>query len=736
MTKPRTVEERHLRVASDVLAEASSLGDDYEVRLQVLEAAAARVGGFDLDAYQRLQDVRPRRPREVATLARRLVDSIGDTPIPAPFALAALARPRPDELQQKKAGAWYTDWRLASHLVATLPRARSGQRILDPASGTGILLVAAVLHMAGDDREVRAQILREAICASDLDRLALRGAALSLASLTSDMSAIEALLGRLRCADALTDSDTVWRDLPHVEGARFHFIVGNPPWERLRVTRHELHAERGHKTHYGDDLPTDADRTALARAKADVASYTAKLNTLYGIQGTGDPDLFKLFTELALKLLDAGGYMAWLLPGGIIRSQGTAEIRRHLLDKTLDLRFTVLSNRARFFEVDTRQKVVLVEAVVGQGERQPIRLRHAEGTSTGVEAGPIVQLGRAALAGLREDLAIPEVRSPAEWSLYTRMARSGRRVADWAPRFVREVDMTQDKGAFLRAPAPGAVPLLEGRMVHQYTHDAKRYVSGTGRAAVWSASDDRCELRPQFWFPRRGLGRDAASRVDVSRVGFCDITGQTNERAMLAARIPAGVVCGNKVPTITFDGDQDGLAADAFVAIANSFAFDWLLRRMVTTTVNYFLLRDLPWPALDPDGLPARRLAELARRLGACRHCEHDRPLVKYSWEAAEIRADVEANVADAWGLDLDDMRLIFEDFPLLDRAWSPIRKEPRSTITRDFVLLRVAERGGASRQVVEEFRARVVEAKLAGAVPFVPSHLVLGDEAEDEVAQ
>ena len=89
------------------------------------------------------------------------------------------------------------------------------------------------------------------------------------------------------------------------------------------------------------------------------------------------------------------------------------------------------------------------------------------------------------------------------------------------------------------------------------------------------------------------------ARVGVKRVGFCDIAGQTNERAMMCTIIPENVVCGNKVPTIIFPDDHTGNRIYLWAGIANSFVFDWLIRRIISTTINYFLLLSVPLPAID-----------------------------------------------------------------------------------------------------------------------------------------
>lgn len=727
MKQTRTIEECKLADTESILARNASVSQNpAEARFQILEAAASKVGGFSLQPYHTLQKVERDSRVDIDKVGVAIVAAIAQTGIPAPLALSALARPIQHEIEQKRTGSWNTDWRLARFLASTIETHHNGN-LLDPACGTGSLLVASVLHLAGPNQELRAGLLAKTVCGTDLDPAALRGAALALSSLTSDIGAIADLLPRLRAADALVAPEKTWADRTVNGRVRFDVVIGNPPWERLRVTRHEHLAAAGVKTHYGDEMPDDGDRALvnLSAERASVASYVNELKGEYALQGTGETDLYKLFTELAVSLLADRGQLAWLLPGGIIRSQGTSELRTWLIERCSDLRFTILSNRARFFSVYRRQKFVVVDAKVGEGIRHPIHLRHAEGTHNGIEAEGAIPIGRGALKSLREDRAIPEVRTQAEWSLYSHLARSGARLSDWRPVFLREVDMSLDQRWFQSRSSVGALPLIEGRMVHQYRHDAKRYLSGTGRAARWEAQPNgaSCAPRPQHWFPTAQLSSSARARTLISRVAFCDITGQTNERGMLAARIPAGFVCGNKVPTVVFDGDtHTTLLADAFLAIANSFVFDWLLRRMISTSVNFFLLRDLPWPLLEADGLPMRRLADLARRLSVCTHQLYEKEQPRSSAANAELRAQVEVLVADVWDLDLTAMRLVFSDFPLLDGACSPIRGESRSTVTRDLVLLRIAERRCERSDVIAELQARIEEANQVGATPFVPT--------------
>src|ERR1019366_3891875 len=96
-------------------------------------------------------------------------------------------------------------------------------------------------------------------------------------------------------------------------------------------------------------------------------------------------------------------------------------------------------------------------------------------------------------------------------------------------------------------PGGRYVPLYEGRMVHQFDCAAKAYVSGEGRSAKWRELPlGEKVLLPHFFV-------NVTGSAPPLRAGYCSITGQTNERSLLATMLPAGLAAGNKVPTLTTD---------------------------------------------------------------------------------------------------------------------------------------------------------------------------------------
>jgi hypothetical protein len=195
----------------------------------------------------------------------------------------------------------------------------------------------------------------------------------------------------------------------------------------------------------------------------------------------------------------------------------------------------------------------------------------------------------------------------------------------------------------------------------------------------------------------------------------------------MASLIPAGVVCGNKVPTILFPEDPSEERLLVWVSIANSFAFDWMLRRVLTTTVNYFLLQSVPMPKLAKDGLPWKRLVSAARELRTLDSAGATRETYE---RMAQLRGEIDAEVAVAYGLDLKDMELVLQDFPLLDRGQVGLPGEAKSTITRDNVLAAMAKRTGSLSTV---WSHRAMQARALGAIAYVPSEFALGGEEIEE---
>lgn len=729
MSVPSTHESRLLERCGRVLASAERSGGD-GVRLAILEGAASRLGGWSLSDF-RTRFGGTSADDELAPFVAALVQRLAATPIPPAMAIAALGRVVQPRQTQKTVGAFYTDFRLAQYVGRTAESIEPGALLLDPAAGSGILLAAAVMAASGGDRKRMNELVAKSVCAADLNADALRACRASLAALCTDLDALTEAAARLRQVDSLLCGAAAWEN---VAPDGFDLVVGNPPWEKVKVSRHEFLLAQGQDRHYGAAYEEPLDTLTLSDERDRIASYANEVGRLYPTAAQGELDLYKAFIACSVSLLSPEGALGLIVPAGLIRSQGTEPLRQHLLRDCGTVEATVIDNRARFFPIDTRFKFLVLRAEKSTAEHT-IQLLHATADDEGVRITGYTRIEREELEAIRPDLTIPEVRSSVEWGIVRHMHSAGWRLDDgrspFACTIVREVDMTRDRKRFVTAAGAGLLPLAEGRMVGQHRFGAKAYRSGTGRRAVWTLLPPGLSVvTPQFFYPADSLPPAVRDRVATPRVGFCDVTGQTNERSIVAALVPARVVCGNKVPTIVFNDDTDGHLAGLFIVIANSLPFDWMARRVLTTSVNYFLLRSLPLPRIEPHGDEANRLVELGERC-ARQDTVGKRLTSDQRWELADWRAEIDARVLTAWGLTRDDLRVMLRDFPLLDRGQPGLPGEKRSTVTGDLALAWAARVGGERDDAAE---LRVSMARDVGACAYIASEFALEEGPHDRM--
>lgn len=738
----RTANTRELSLLAktDLILEGFLVGSRSqrnEHRLQLLEAAASRIGGFDLQAFQEMFAIDAVKPvSQLLKDARTIVQAIDECGIPPALALSALARETLDEAQRRVSGAYHTDFRLAMHLAESVEdHLKPDIKVIDPACGAGILLVAVSVIACGSDRILASDWLRNSVYAADLAPLALRGTLIALASLTDDLDALYAMRSHWRVQDSLLLAQKEWDKLAP-EG--FDLVIANPPWEKVKLSRHEYIKATGSSRHYGSGYDKEA-LSGYEAAKLEKARFAEKLVNKYPALAKGEPDLYVAFTELLLNLTRAGGGGALLVPGGLIRSLNTRYLRTQLLESCEKLTVTVMDNKARHFAIDTRFKFLLVSFTKAH-HFDPVCKRvgisHAHADSAGILASPTVSLSVMTLKKLRPDLTLPEVRTSAEWRMFRKMQNNGVSPdcpsSPWHAAICREVDMTHGRRHFRNTSERDCIPVIEGRMMQPHRIGCKAYVCGEGRRAVWdNLPPGGSSILPQFWMPTSALSMQAQDRVSRNRVGFCDITGQTNERSMMAALVPSGVVCGNKVPTVEFPNDPSEERILLWLSIVNSLPFDWLMRRVVTTTVNYFVLLSIKLPPLDIETLPAQRLIQIARKLAKLD--TSGGTSFENAWKIARLRAEADVLVANAYSCTEGDLRVMLNDFPLLDRGQPPLVGESRSTVTDDLLLSAWAHRKNRKHL---ETKKRVSGAIERGAIAYLGSEFVSSFKNVLEIAR
>ena len=437
----------------------------------------------------------------------------------------------------------------------------------------------------------------------------------------------------------------------------FDAVIGNPPWERVKLQEVEWFAPETRRPAIASAAPAARRRTMIAQLESDgdplYADYEDALNLAdtmlqygrasgdYPLLGGGDTNLYRLFVERGTGLTDQDGIMALLTPSGIYGDQSAA---RFFGEMTGDSRLLALYDfenrrgpeRGAFFpDVDSRFKFCTM--VMGGGGRtaaemptgfllqdppadsEPERLLTMQATDFAL-VNPKTGTAPIFLTKRDADITLNIYRNHPVFDAENRSFPK----SDVIARYVTMAHMTNDSKQFhtidqlqndgwypielnrYRRGHDEMLPLMQGRMIHNFDHrynSVRVNLENVNRPYVNEPVSDvqrqnpRFYAHPQYWVSEdfvRGKFPDNPSYA----IGFRDITKADNERTMLSTIVPrAGY--SNKVPLLV---RYDETATDNFNDVsplwaANfcSFAFDFVVRRkMQGTTMNLYILEQLP----------------------------------------------------------------------------------------------------------------------------------------------
>jgi len=476
----------------------------------------------------------------------------------------------------------------------------------------------------------------------------------------------------------------------------FDVIVGNPPWEKVRVEEHEFWARhvpglRALNKEGRDRLLEKLRRerpdlvTVWQRERAESERMRAALRFLPGMD-TGHPDLFRAFTFRFTQLAVArGGRIGVVLPGDAFKIAGAAEIREGLAASCSDLAAQMLTNKAHwvFDDVDSRKLISLLTATVGHNSSEAIfhipPEFHDAASWDSRDPNENVEVPISALRSYSASLVVPLLPNKNSFKLIETFMKSPTLALHPTLR-VRRVyadfeTSKHDKRYWHSDRAKSDWPVYAGESFDLWQPDTGRYYAFTDADVIQEASQLKWTRAPRG-SPYAELSKSWRLRpqnhpIHFPRIAFRDVTNRTNTRTLVTALIPPGVVTVQTAPWVLWLDPEHPIAEEAYlVGIMSSLPLDWWCRRFIEQHADQEAFNCLRIP--DPRTLPklsgraialAGRLASVDRRF--CRWAEAigvpDGPL-----DAAEKNAlisELDAIVAHLYGLTERQLYTIFETF-------------------------------------------------------------------------
>ncbi len=502
----------------------------------------------------------------------------------------------------------------------------------------------------------------------------------------------------------------------------FDIILTNPPWEIFKPQAKEFFAE------YSDlvtknkmDIKTFEKQQQKLLENPEIAAawqeyqsnyphvslyyrnaeqYRNQISVVNGKKQGTDINLYKLFVEQCVNLLAKNGECGIVIPSGIYTDLGTKQLREMLFSQTKITGLFCFENRKAIFEgVDSRFKFVVLTfenaltpnpSPTGGGEYAltpnpsptgggeyvtqsfPAKfMRHDVSELASFPDENTLNISLDLIKKLSPDsLSVMEFKSELDIEIAQKMSQFpllGAQIeGKWNLKLTREFDMTNDSKLFKTESGKGRLPLYEGKMIHQFTHNfaAPKY---------WI---DEEEGRQKI-LGKKGVDNGQILDYQCYRLGIRAIASNTNEKTLIASILPKNIFCGNSLLVLSEVKQISSLELLYLQGILNSFIVDFTLRQKVTTNVNMFYIYQLPVPRLTEGDPYFQEIVERAAKL-ICTSPEYEdlaasltppTPLSlreRGESERAKIRAEIDGICAKLYGLTETEFSHILTTFPIV----------------------------------------------------------------------
>jgi len=352
-----------------------------------------------------------------------------------------------------------------------------------------------------------------------------------------------------------------WLAFPRIHAAGgFAVMLGNPPWERIKLQEQEFFAarsadiaearnkaERDQRIQWlsegmlaahldGSSTPSEVQAQAeqrmyaeftTARRTAEAASAFAHVNDgRYPLTGVGDVNTYALFAETFAQLVVDSGRAGVIVPTGIATDDSTKAFIDHVTNKrSLAAIYSFENEEFVFPAVHHAMKFCLM--VFGGMHAAADFVYFARQVS-------VLNDPRRHFTLTPDDFALinpntrtcPVFRSQRDAELteaiYRRvpvLIREAVKNADgsivepevnpWGITFQAMLHMANDSGLFRDAPGTNRLPLYEGKMIHQFDHRWASYLrDGSGGMDTTDCTDAQkadpdFAVTPRYWVDRR-----------------------------------------------------------------------------------------------------------------------------------------------------------------------------------------------------------------------------------------
>ena len=430
----------------------------------------------------------------------------------------------------------------------------------------------------------------------------------------------------------------------------FDAVVGNPPWDRIKLQQVEWFAARRpeiagapraaeRKRMIGELLEAEDPLAGEYERAAESARSAARIGRAcgdYPLLSRGDINLYSLFVERAMTLVRRGGMVGLLTPIGVATDKTSGRFFSALaMEQQIKCFYAFENRRGWLFPAihhEEQPSVLVFSTEAARYPRLDFSARvssweqfHDDDRRFHIESAGLAAVnpntGTAPLFRSRRDADLTT-------AIYGRLPvlvnrSSAKQVAAWPVRYKTMFHMTNDSGLFRtceeleheegaypvvgnrwRSASGDWLPLYEGKSIQLFNH---RYanvrinpknVSGQGVTDPLSLEQLRDPSRvPQ---PRYWVKQDEVPDLGVDwAIGFNGICNTNNARSLIGAIVPV-VAFGNSLPVLLPEDSNRRQQIELFAANLGAIVCDFVARQKIQSrNLNKYIVEQLP--VVPPD---------------------------------------------------------------------------------------------------------------------------------------
>jgi hypothetical protein len=498
-----------------------------------------------------------------------------------------------------------------------------------------------------------------------------------------------------------------------MERGGFDCVLGNPPWERIKLQEKEFFAARSEAIATASNKAarerlikalsapdaSDADRALvwefeLAKREAEGSGEFIRGSGRFPLTAVGDLNTYALFCEHFLKLIGEGGRSGVIVPTGIATDSSTKAFFDEISGKEMLASLTSFENESFIFrDVHHAYKFCCLALRKATDHRDSAQyafyIRHFFQLS---DEARFFELTPDEITLLNPNTrTCPVFRSQMDAELtkkiYGRVPvlideALGDQGNPWGIKFMTMFHMSSDSHLFLEESASGRLPLYEAKMLSLYNHRASAYDDKSEergfrvlpKSTLEALQDHRYSPRPYYWVPESLVNSRLEEKAWRHQwlFGYSEISSSSNQRTFVCSVLPR-VAVGHKYPLILPDiSGYPTRLASLLVANLSSLCFDFCTRtKMNGVSLSYFLVKQLP--VLPPSSYTQTAIDFIQPRVLELTYTSYDLkpwaedlgydgpPFIFDPERRSLLRAELDAFYAHLYGLNRDELRYILD---------------------------------------------------------------------------